>query len=79
MFEDAFASLGAKPVQVNILQLYRSLADGGVDGQETRRRDRITELAMSKFISCLPHWSVQLLAARSWRLLLEIFRISLAR
>ena len=34
MFEDAFASLGASPVQVNILRLHQSLADGSVDGQE---------------------------------------------
>jgi TRAP-type C4-dicarboxylate transport system substrate-binding protein len=34
MFEDAFQSLGARPVQLNILRLYEALADGSVDGQE---------------------------------------------
>jgi tripartite ATP-independent transporter DctP family solute receptor len=34
MFHDAFASLGAHPCEVNILQLRRALTDGTVDGQE---------------------------------------------
>ena len=74
MFEDAFASLGAQPVQVNILKLYQALADGSVDGQENPLA--VTEALklheVTKYVSLTSHmWSgFNLLAsARFWRVL----------
>ena len=74
MFEDAFASLGAQPVQVNILQMYGALADGSVDGQENPLAvtEALKLYEVTKFISLTCHmWSgFNLLAsARFWRLL----------
>lgn len=74
MFDDAFASLGAQPVQINILQMYRALAEGRVDGQENPLA--VTEALklheVTKFVSLTYHmWSgFNLLAsARFWRAL----------
>lgn len=72
MFEDAFESLGARPVQVNILKMYHALAEGRVDGQENPLA--VTEALrlheVTKFVSLTYHmWSgFNLLAsARFWR------------
>ena len=74
MFEDAFESLGAQPVQVNILQLYSALAGGGVDGQENPLA--VTEALklhqVTQHVALTSHmWSgFNLLAsARFWRAL----------
>jgi TRAP-type C4-dicarboxylate transport system substrate-binding protein len=34
IFDDTFKTLGATPTPVFVLDLYRALADGRVDGQE---------------------------------------------
>jgi tripartite ATP-independent transporter DctP family solute receptor len=74
MFEDAFTSLGARPVQVNILKLYQALADGSVDGQENPLA--VTEALklheVTRYVALTSHmWSgFNLLAsARFWRVL----------
>ena len=74
MFEDAFASLGAQPVQVNILQMYRALAGGQVDGQENPLAvTAVLKLhEVTKFVSLTSHmWSGfnMLASARLWRAL----------
>lgn len=88
MFEDAFASLGARPVQVNILKLYRALADGSVDGQENPLAvtGALKLHEVTKYVSLTSHmWSgFNLLAsARFWLLLpaaiREIVQASVAR
>jgi TRAP-type transport system periplasmic protein len=88
MFDDAFASLGARPVQVNILKLYQALADGSVGGQENPLA--VTEVLklheVTQYVSLTSHmWSgFNLLAsARFWRALptdiQEIVQASAAR
>ena len=72
MFEDAFASLGARPVQVNILKMYQALAEGCVDGQENPLAvtEALRLYEVTKFVSLTYHmWSgFNLLAsARFWR------------
>jgi len=74
MFEDAFASLGARPVQVNILKMYQALADGSVDGQENPLA--VTEALrlheVTKHVSLTSHmWSGfnMIASARFWRTL----------
>jgi len=74
MFEDAFASLGAQPVQINILKLYSALTGGDVDGQENPLA--VTEALklheVTKHVALTSHmWSgFNLLAsARFWRAL----------
>jgi tripartite ATP-independent transporter DctP family solute receptor len=74
MFEDAFASLGAQPVQVNILKMYQALADGSVDGQENPLAvtEALRLYEVTKHVSLTRHmWSgFNLLAsARFWRAL----------
>jgi len=88
MFEDAFASLGARPVQVNILKLYQALADGSVDGQENPLAvtEALKLYEVTKHVALTSHiWSgFNLLAsARFWRSLpgdiQEIVQASAAR
>jgi tripartite ATP-independent transporter DctP family solute receptor len=72
MFEDAFASLGAQPVQVNILKMHQALAEGRVDGQENPLAvtEALKLYEVTKFVSLTYHmWSgFNLLAsARFWR------------
>ena len=72
MFEDAFASLGARPVQVNILKMHQALAEGRVDGQENPLAvtEALKLYEVTKFVSLTYHmWSgFNLLAsARFWR------------
>jgi tripartite ATP-independent transporter DctP family solute receptor len=74
MFEDAFESFGARPIQLNILGMRQALADGSVDGQENPLA--VTEALklheVTRFVSLTCHmWSgFNLLAsARFWRAL----------
>ena len=74
MFDDAFTSLGTRPVQVNILKLYSALADHSVDGQENPLAvtDALNLHEVTKYVALTGHmWSgFNLLAsARFWRAL----------
>lgn len=84
VFEDAFRALGAEPVVVNIRDLYASLRDGIVDGQENPlvvlEVNRLYEV--TRYVSMTGHmWSgFNLIANRGfWRSLPEPVRAIVER